>query len=131
MTASFTLQTLKKRSEFLRVRGGGRATAPGFVLEGKRRSLVADGSHAATVKGSRFGFTITKKIGNAVMRNRIRRRLRAALVHVAPANADPQTDYVVVARGVAADQAFSDLVADFAKAFGKVHAPQRGRAARW
>jgi ribonuclease P protein component len=128
MTASFTFQTLKKRSEFLRVRGGGRATASGFVLEGKRRGSVAEGKYP--ISGPRFGFTITKKIGNAVMRNRIRRRLRAALVQVAAAHADPQTDYVVVAREPAATQDFSALVADITKAFGKVHAPPLKRQVR-
>jgi ribonuclease P protein component len=113
------LGTLKKRGEFLRVRGGGRATAVGFVLEGKVRAGV-EGDSSVPV-GARFGFTITKKIGNAVVRNRIRRRLKASLgtlVHFA----DPLVDYVVVARLAAADQDFAVLTADLAKALDKVHA---------
>lgn len=121
------LQTLKKRAEFQRVRGGGRATSAAFVLEGKPRSPVGSDPHAAAggtpcgPEGPRFGFTITKKIGNAVMRNRIRRRLRAALGQLA-SGADPATDYVIVARAAAADQEFATLVFDLKRALAKVDA---------
>lgn len=124
MTPSANIQTLKKRAEFLRVRGGGRATAPGFVLEGKRREVE---TLAAASSGPRFGFTITKKIGNAVVRNRIRRRLRAALMQVADAHADPEMDYVLVARLPAASQAFGALVADLLTAFKRVNGAGRKR----
>ena len=127
MTATATIATLKKRSEFVRVRGGGRATAPAFVLEGKRRE-ANPGAAVCELCGPRFGFTITKKIGNAVVRNRIRRRLRAALSQVFGANADPQMDYVIVARLAAASQEFSVLVKDLTTAFGRVHGA--GRAAK-
>jgi ribonuclease P protein component len=93
------LKSLAKRAQFLRVRGGGRATAQSFVLEGKKREPTRD----AGATGPLFGFTITKKIGNAVKRNLIRRRLKSALTELAPALADPTMDYVVVARGAAAN----------------------------
>lgn len=104
------------------MRGGGRATAAGFVLEGKAR---APGAEADLIGGARFGFTITKKIGNAVTRNRIRRRLRAALNGIAPAHAQRDMDYVVVARLAAAKQEFALLVADLVAAFKRVHTPQK------
>ncbi|MEQ1696137.1 MAG: ribonuclease P protein component [Hyphomicrobiaceae bacterium] len=137
-----TFHTLKKRAEFQRVRGGGRATAAAFVLEGKPRpevgltlpttsdsgttesEFVKSGSRKPTVKvfdGPRFGFTITKKIGNAVVRNRIRRRLRAALVELSPLAARSDTDYVLVARLPATSQSFATLVADLKAAFERVH----------
>lgn len=118
------LATLKKRAEFQRVRGGGRATAPGFILEGKRRAdtTAVQAEPSQATQGPRFGFTITRKIGNAVKRNRIRRRLRAALTRLAGQTADPATDYVVVARGPAADQDFKALVADLKRALERVHA---------
>lgn len=72
--------------------------------------------------GPRFGFTITKKIGNAVVRNKIRRRLRAALIEIAPSAAHAETDYVLVARKPAVDQDFRSLVADLRAAFQRVHA---------
>lgn len=129
----YLFQTLKKRAEFLRVRGGGRATAPAFVLEGKMRPAqpsapsepqpktdVQGVSRVQSVEGPRFGFTITKKIGNAVVRNRIRRRLRAALVELAPTCARPDMDYVIVARSAALDQDFAQLRIDLTRAFAQV-----------
>ena len=58
------------------------------------------------------GITVTRKLGNAVARNRIRRRLRAALRQVLPGPARPGVDYVVIARPPAMRRAFSDLVID-------------------
>ena len=113
--AKSKLTSLTTRGEFQRVRGGGRATADGFILEGKRRP-VPDSAAA----GPRFGFTITRKIGNAVTRNRIRRRLRAALAALAPIAADSATDYVVVARLPAASQDFATLSADLKRALERV-----------
>jgi len=122
------LQTLKTRAEFQRVRGGGRATSAAFVVEGKPRQAATGSSAgpnavkqvaASPIEGPRFGFTITKKIGNAVTRNRIRRRLRAALLELAP-SADPLTDYVIVARTHAAKQDYASLSADLKRALAKV-----------
>jgi ribonuclease P protein component len=123
---SVRIQTLKKRAEFLRVRGGGRATAASFVLEGKAR--VVEPSMQAVI-GPRFGLTITKKIGNAVTRNLIRRRLKAALEHAARGLADPQTDYVVVARQAAAEQNFAALVADLTKALQRIQRAAQNKTA--
>lgn len=77
---------------------------------------------AARGPGPLFGFTITKKIGNAVVRNLIRRRLKAALTELAPRLADPAMDYVVVARGAAATQNFASLRADLETALKRVRA---------
>jgi ribonuclease P protein component len=65
----------------------------------------------------RFGITVTKKIGNAVVRNRIRRRLREALRAAAPDHAQMDTDYVVVARGAALTLQFDRLVTDLTSGF--------------
>lgn len=123
-----TITTLKVRSDFQRVRGGGRASCAAFVLEGKLRGAdrVIGSQSALSVPrpcGPRFGFTITKKIGNAVIRNKIRRRLRAALCEIASACARTDTDYVLIARRPAADQEFRSLLADLRVAFQRVHAP--------
>lgn len=111
------LRTLKKRSEFLRLRGGVRFATPSFVLETRRRGQAetAGGSEA------RFGFTVTKKLGGAVVRNRIRRRLKAALVEVCDALAKADHDYVVVARLAALDRDFSELKKDLERALHRVH----------
>ena len=81
------LTTLKKRSEFLRIRGGDRCPSPPFVLETKMRAEQSEASGPP-----RFGFTVTKAIGNAVTRNRVRRRLKAAVSVVAGELARPGYD---------------------------------------
>ncbi len=130
------LATLKKRGDFLRVRGGGRWATAAFVLEGKPR--IGDGSNRARgapasdknpaqvtsqrlIGGPRFGFTVTKKLGNAVKRNRIRRRLKAVVEQLAKSQARQDCDYVVVARAAALNRPFGVLAADLEQAFRRVH----------
>lgn len=110
------LTTLKKRSEFLRLRGGARCPAPPFVLEAKPR---LDGADAAGPP--RFGFTVTKAMGNAVARNRIRRRLKAAVTALADKVARPGHDYVLIARTEALDIPFDRLKKELERAFQRVH----------
>ena len=119
------LVTLKRRAEFLRVRGGWRWTTPGFVLEARAR--VETGEAPPT---TRFGFTVTKQTGKATVRNRIRRRLKAAVREAAAEHASAGFDYVVFARPAALDRPFGDLKSDLIKAFASVHqgkATRRGR----
>jgi len=110
------LTTLKKRSEFLRIRGGARCPKPSFVLETKPRDALPDGTTAP-----RFGFTVTKAIGGAVDRNRIRRRLKAAVSAVAETAARPGHDYVLIARKSALEISFDALKKDLERAFHRVH----------
>ncbi len=110
------LTTLKKRSEFLRLRGGARCPTPPFVLETRVR-----GDAAAKDAPPRFGFTVTKAMGCAVIRNRIRRRLKAAVTAVAGSAAQPGHDYVIIARKAALDIPFADLKKDLERAFHRVH----------
>jgi ribonuclease P protein component len=111
-----TLTTLKRRPEFLRVRGGARWAMPAFVLEAKQRT---DAARVANVP--RFGFTVSKQIGGAVDRNRVRRRLKAAVRAVLPEHARCDFDYVVIARRPALDARFDALAADLAEALKRVH----------
>jgi len=76
---------------------------------------------AGKENGARFGFTITKKIGNAVTRNRIRRRLKAAFMAKAGEHARQTCDYVIVARIAALDRPFASLLEDVARAFTSLH----------
>jgi ribonuclease P protein component len=118
------VETLKKRSEFLSVRGGARASADAFLMEARGRTQVAKPeimSEAIRIGTARFGFTVTKKLGNAVTRNRIRRRLREALRLVAPLAARSGCDYVLVARPGALTQPFADLLRDLDSAFQRIH----------
>lgn len=112
------IATLKRRADFLRVRGGGRWSGHSFVLEAKARAA------GSAVSGPRFGLTVTKKLGNAVVRNRIRRRLKAVLQQVA-GDAALDHDYVVIARAPAVDHAFEDLKADMVRALARVVAGRR------
>jgi ribonuclease P protein component len=110
------LTTLKKRSEFLRIRGGTRCPTPPFVLETKPRL-----ESAAACAPPRFGFTVTKAMGGAVERNRIRRRLKAAVTAIAATAAQPGRDYVLIARKNALDIPFDALKKDLERAFHRVH----------
>lgn len=65
---------------------------------------------------ARLGLTVTKKLGSAVIRNRIRRRLKAAAREVFPAHARPGTDYVLIARKAAYDRNFTALLDDMKRA---------------
>lgn len=69
-----------------------------------------------------YGFTATKKIGNAVVRNRARRRLREAARQILPALAVPGADYVFVARAATAEAAWDALVEDVRAALAKLRA---------
>jgi len=125
---------LKRRAEFLRVRQGKRAHARGFVLQARARLPERRGAESAESQ-PRFGFTVSKRCGGAVVRNRIRRRLKEALRLLSPLPARGDYDYVIVASPEAGSISFSALQADFARAIGKVSgaksAPtnRQGRAA--
>ena len=114
------LVTLKKRADFLRIRGGVRWATPAFLMETKRQAAAQPDNTVA-----RFGFTVTKKIGKAVIRNRIRRRLKAAVAQVAPQCAKPGYDYVLIARAAAAIRPYADLKKDLEQAFHRVHHPSK------
>jgi ribonuclease P protein component len=118
--------TLKRRSEFQRVRKGRRWGVPAFVLEAKAREQEA----ASSPQGARFGFTITRAVGKAVERNRIRRRLKAAIAGVAAAHARQDFDYVLIARRPALTSPFDALVAELVDALARIHrSPQQARRA--
>lgn len=113
---------LKTRPDFLRVAAGGRVHGRSFSLQVLRRS---DGGHAGSC-GARVGLTVTKKVGGAVERNRIKRRLREALKTPGLAAA-PDHDYVIVARQDALTVPFSGLVTELKRCFGDASA---GRSRR-
>lgn len=87
-----------------------------FLLQVLAPATDLSAEASAALRPPRFGFTVTKKIGTAVVRNRIRRRLREAVRIAAPAAAVPGTDYVLVARPEAINRPFDRLVRDIAGA---------------
>lgn len=72
--------------------------------------------------GIRVGFTVTRKVGGAVVRNRAKRRLRAAVETVMPTHAAPGRDYVVIGRAKTNARPFSDLIGDLEQAMRKLNA---------
>lgn len=75
----------------------------------------------------RVGFTVSKRVGNAVERNRVRRRLRAAADRVLPASGKPGRDYVVIGRKAALGRGFDDLVQDLRTAVAKAEPTRQGQ----
>ena len=121
------IATLKKRSDFLRVRAAAcHWAAPGLVLRAAPTPAEAN-SRAGLV---RVGYTASRRIGNAVARNRAKRRLRAAVAHVMPASAQCGCDYVVIARAAALTRPFDALLGDLAAALARVSPRMRDRAPR-
>ena len=106
------------------MRGGPRWSTPAFVLEARSRP-----SAPAPPVGARFGFTVSKKVGGAVVRNRVRRRLRALVAALDTGRLRQNFDYVVIARPGAEQRRYRDLEADLDEALDRVHRP-RGRERR-
>ena len=101
---------MRKRAEFLAVRKGEKRRGPLFLLEVRDRG---DGG------APRFGLTVTKKTGNAVARNRIRRRLREAIrVHAADDMAYGN-DYVIVGRPDILEVPFDRLKSELSRRMRK------------
>src|SRR6059058_6403182 len=84
------LVTITKRADFVAANGGLRATTPGFVL------LVRDRKDSDPAM--RVGFTVTKKIGGAVVRNRMKRRFRALAREIMAPKGVPGADHVMIGR---------------------------------
>ncbi|HSD92532.1 MAG TPA: ribonuclease P protein component [Methyloceanibacter sp.] len=113
---------LKTRSEFLHVRGGNRYVAPSLVLQARRRNGEVEERHMA-----RFGFTATKGLGGAVVRNRARRRLKEAVRLAGPTHAVEGYDYVLIAREGTVQRRFTELIKDLERALANVHAPSQAK----
>jgi ribonuclease P protein component len=116
------LEHLRVRADFLRAQKGVRRVTPGLTLE-----VCASPEIKRTANSLRVGYTASKKVGGAVIRNRAKRRLRAAAAAVLPLSGLPGTDYVLVARRDTATRPFDSLVQDLAEALRAAHV-RLGRA---
>jgi ribonuclease P protein component len=112
---------LTRRAEYQRVSRGRRLSVATFTLQSRRREET--GEEAVPV--ARVGLTVTKAVGNAVVRNRVRRRLKEALRAATPLEARGDQDYVLMARREALSRRFTALVEDVRTAF---RAARRGEA---
>lgn len=115
------MQRLLKRKDFLAAASGLRANAGPLLVQAHDR---------ADETAPRIGLTVTKKHGNAVERNRIRRRLRAAVRDALPRAGKPGFDYVIVARRAAIVEPFVDLVKDIERGITRLHSGSRHRPSR-
>jgi ribonuclease P protein component len=106
---------LKIRADFLRAARGIRRSTAGLTLE-----LCP--TPAPAPAGLRIGFTASRKVGNAVARNRAKRRLRAAAAALLPLHGLGGHDYVLVARTATLTRGFDDLLADLTGALTAAHA---------
>jgi len=118
------MQKLRKRRDFLELRDARRANAATLTLQNRVRP--------ADQGEPRIGFTVTKKCGGAVQRNRIKRRLREA-VRLAALHLRPGQDYVVIGRRAALGASFAAIQDELRTALGRVHEgrlrPSRGAVA--
>lgn len=103
---------ITKRSAFLAANRGKRYATPGFVL------LVFDRRDGDPAK--RLGITITKKVGNAVVRNRMRRRFRALAMEMLGEMGKAGADHILIGRDSGIERDFGTLRAEMAKALGKL-----------
>ena len=110
------MERLRQRADFLAAAAGVKAPASTFVLQMRRRE---DGP-------MRVGFTVSKRVGGAVERNRIRRRLREVVRLMPPARMQPGHDYVLIGRRAALDAPFDRIKDEFDRALRRVHAAPKG-----
>jgi ribonuclease P protein component len=116
---------LKRRSEFLRVAGSGNKCAmPGLVVQMMRRPASVTSETPV-----RYGLTASRRVGNAVERNRVRRRLRAVAEEVLPEHAKSGCDYVLIGRAATLHRPYATLVDDLKTAVGRLSRPRRRRHA--
>lgn len=118
MTAAYTVLT--RRADFLAANRGLRVARPGFVLLANRNGG----------QGVRAGITVTKKIGNAVVRNRMKRRFRALLREILPEHALPDTDHVLIGREGGIERDFAGLRAELVAALERARAGKGDPARR-
>ena len=114
------MERLRQRADFLAAAAGSKSTAAAFVLQARKRGDSGP---------PRFGFTVSKKVGNAVQRNRVRRRLREVVRLSGSNRIRAGHDYVLVGRRAALKVPFARIAEDFEGALRRVHAGRNDKTA--
>jgi ribonuclease P protein component len=106
------MDRIRQRADFLAAAGGAKTSAPGFMLQGRQRT-----DHGPV----RIGFTVSRKVGSATERNRVRRRLRE-VVRLGDAETvmRPHCDYVIIGRRTALDRGFNLMQDDLRSALRRL-----------
>jgi ribonuclease P protein component len=119
--AAPALGRLNRRADYLAANTGLRAPMPGFVLLAKMRG---DGSAAM-----RIGITVSRKVGGAVVRNRMKRRFRVLAARILPEAGLPGADHVLIGRAGGVERPFAELEADLRAALARLarRAAERAR----
>ncbi|QDM40715.1 ribonuclease P protein component [Altererythrobacter sp. TH136] len=107
-----TVEIIRKRADFISANRGIRVARPGFVLL----------AHPNGGRGTRFGVTVTKKIGNAVVRNRMKRRFRELLRAALPSAGLADHDHVLIGRDGGVERDFALLREELALALSRAAA---------
>lgn len=120
-----SVSVIRKRADFLAANRGLRVARPGFVL-------LANPNGG---RGKRYGITVTKKVGNAVVRNRMKRRFRELLRAALPEHGLPDHDHILIGRDGGIERDFGKLAEELDAALerasqGKGDPPRRRRKPR-
>lgn len=123
MPEALTIEGLKTRPQYLAVARTGIKTAkPGLVVQYL--------PPAKTAQAVKVGLTVSGKTGGAVIRNRIKRRLRSVINEILPTVANPGGTYVIIGRRAALERPFEDLKDDLRAAVKSVHQIQKSKAGK-
>ena len=106
------MERLRQRADFLAAATGAKVPASAFVLQARNRREEGP---------VRVGFTVSKKVGNSVERNRVRRRLREVVRLSQPERMQPGHDYVLIGRRAALGTPFERLIDDLDRALRRIH----------
>ncbi len=109
--SSRPIEVIRKRADFLAANRGKRFVTSSFVLLAHRRRA----DHAIPAEVIRHGITVTKKIGNAVVRNRMKRRFRALLAQILPGSGIAGVDHILIGRKADKEADFATVKADLEK----------------
>ena len=115
------MERLTQRADFLAAASGTKVPAAAFVLQARKRGDEGP---------ARFGFTVSKKVGNAVERNRVRRRLREIVRLSDAGRTRAGHDYVLIGRRAALALPFASMRQEFDGALRRVHEGRQARTAR-